>query len=51
MKTLQECFEYLAKISTPQLFENDKAICEGKLTLLNIWGALNSMKNGKKAWK
>ena len=47
MKTEQECFEYLAKISTPQLSENDKAICEGKLTLQNIWEALNSMKNGK----
>ena len=47
MKTEQECFEYLAKISTPQLSENDKAIFEGKLTLQNIWEALNSMKNGK----
>ena len=47
MKTGQECFEYLAKVSTPQLSENDKAICEGKLTLQNIWEALNSMKNGK----
>ena len=47
MKTEQECFEYLAKIGAPQLSENDKAICEGKLTLQNIWGALNSMKNCK----
>ena len=47
MKTEQECFEHLAKISTPQLSENDKAFCEGKLTLQNIWEALNSMKNGK----
>ena len=47
MKTEQECFEYLAKISTLQLSENDKAISEGKLTLQNIWEALNSMKNGK----
>ena len=47
MKTEQQWFEYLAKISTPQLSENDKAICEGKLTLQNIWEALNSMKNGK----
>ena len=45
MKTEEECFEYLAKISTPQLSENDKDICEGKLTLQNIWEALNSMKN------
>ena len=47
MKTEQECFEYLAKISTPQLSENDKAICEGKLTLQNTWEALNIMENGK----
>ena len=47
MKTEQECFEYLAKISTPQLSENDKVFCECKLTLQNIWEALNSMKNGK----
>ena len=47
MKTEQQCFEYLEKISTPQLSENDKAFCEGKLTLQNIWEALNSMKNGK----
>ena len=47
MKTGQECFEYLAKISTCQLSENDKAICEEKLTSQNIWEALNSMKNGK----
>ena len=47
MKTEQECFEYLEKISTSQLSENDKAFCEGKLTLQNIWEALNSMKNGK----
>ena len=25
MKTEQECFKYLEKISTPQLSENDKA--------------------------
>ena len=47
MKIEQKCFEYLAKISTPQLSENDKAFCEGKLTSQNIWEALNSMKNGK----
>ena len=47
MKTEQECFGYLEKISTPQLSENGKAVCEGKLTLKNIWEALNSMKNGK----
>ena len=47
MKTEQECFEYLAKISTPQLSEDNKAICEGNFTLQNIWEALNSMKNSK----
>ena len=35
--TKQECFECQAKISTPKICENDKAICEDKLTLQNIW--------------
>ena len=47
MKTEEECLDYLSKINTPQLSENDKAICEGKLTLQNIWEVLNSMKDGK----
>ena len=47
METEQECFKYLAKISTPQISENYKAICEAKTHIKNIWEALNSMKNGK----
>ena len=42
-----ECLEYLTRINTPHLWENDKASCKGKLTLQNIWEALISMKNGK----
>ena len=47
MKTEQECLDYLAKINTPQLSENDKTIREGIFTLQNTWEALNSMQNGK----
>ena len=47
MTTDQECVDYLAKINTPQLSESDKTICEGKLTLQNIWEALDSTENCK----
>ena len=47
LQTERECLEYLTRINTPHLSESDKASCEGKLTLQNIWEALISMKNGK----
>ena len=46
-KAERECLEYLSGINTPHLSQSDKASCEGKLTLQNIWEALISMKNGK----
>ena len=47
LQTERECLEFLTRINTPHLSESDKASCEGKLTLQNIWEALISMKNGK----
>ena len=47
LKTEKECLQYLSRINTPQLLQSDKAFCDGKLTLQNIWEALISMKNGK----
>ena len=47
LKTERECLEYLSRINTPHLSQSDKASCEGKLTLQNIWDALIGMKNGK----
>ena len=39
--------QYLASISTPQLFSTDREACEGKITLQNCWETLVSMKDGK----
>ena len=47
MKTEEECLQYLSKLSTPKLSEDDKSLCEGKLTLNECLNALSSMKNGK----
>ena len=47
VKTEEECLQYLSKLSTPKLSEDDKSLCEGKLTLNECWNALSSMKNGK----
>ena len=47
MKTEKECLQYLLKLSTPKLSEDEKSLCEGKLTLNECWNALSSMKNGK----
>ena len=47
MKTEEECLQYLSNLSTPVLTEDEKSLCEGKLTLNECWEALNSMKNGK----
>ena len=38
---------YLSRINTPHLSQSDKASCEEKLTLQNIWEALIGMENGK----
>ena len=47
VKTEVECLQYLLKLSTPKLSEDEKSLCEGKLTLNECWNALSSMKNGK----
>ena len=47
VKTEEECLQYLSKLSTPKLSEDEKGLCEGKLTLNECWNALSSMKNGK----
>ena len=47
VKTEEECLQYLSNLSTPVLTEDEKSLCEGKLTLNECWEALNSMKNGK----
>ena len=47
VKTEEECLQYLSNLSTPVLTEDEKSLCEGKLTLNECWEALNSVKNGK----
>ena len=50
MKSLRsedECLQYLASISTPQLSSTDREVCEGKITTQNCREALVSMKDGK----
>ena len=47
MKTEEECLQYLSKLSTSKLSEDEKSLCEGKLTLNECWNALSSMKNEK----
>ena len=42
-KTESECFSYLDSIDTPNLSEDEKNLCEGKLTVKKCWDALNSM--------
>ena len=46
-KSEDECLQYLASISTPQLSSTDREACEGKITMQNCWEALMSMKDGK----
>ena len=47
VKTEDECLQYLSNLSTPVLTEDEKSLCEGKLTLNECREALNSMKMGK----
>ena len=46
-KTEQVRLSYLEEVNTPKLSEEDKDICEGKLSVYERWNALNSMQNGK----
>ena len=43
----QQCMEYLKQINTPKLSDEDKLVCEGKLSMEECWSALQSMSNGK----
>ena len=47
LRSEDECLQYLASISTPQLSSTDREACEGKITMQNYWEALVSMKDGK----
>ena len=45
-KTERQCFEYLAEINTPVLTPEERELCEGQLTLNEIFNALNIMHPG-----
>ena len=47
VKTEKECFDYLADINTPALSEDDETLCDGQITLNEIFGALNNMASNK----
>ena len=47
VKTEKECFDYLADINTPALSEDDQTLCDGQITLNEIFGALNNMASNK----
>ena len=42
-KTKSECLSYLDSLGIPKLSEDEKNLCEGKLTVKECWDALNSM--------
>ena len=46
-KTEDECIAYLRRINIPKLTDDERNVCEGKLTKMEIWNALNSMGNNK----
>ena len=43
----QQCTEYLKQINTPNLSDEDKLVCEGKLSMEECQSTLQSMSNGK----
>ena len=47
LKTEQECLNYLNDINTPLLSEHESLSCEGKLTLKEIYLALESIPGNK----
>ena len=47
VKTEKECSDYLADINTPALSEDDQTLCDGQITLNEIFGALNNMVSNK----
>ena len=46
-KTEDECIAYLKNINIPKLTDDERNVCEGKLTKMEIWNALNPMRNNK----
>ena len=46
-KTKNACLSYLANFKLPRLMENERVLCEGKLTKRKCWEALVSMGNNK----
>ena len=46
-KTGDECIAYLKNINIPKLTDDERYVCEGKLTEMEIWNALNPMGNNK----
>ena len=47
LKTERDCLEYLAGISAPSLSKHDQGLCEGQLSLKEIFDALNNMPTDK----
>ena len=43
VKSEKECFDYPSDINTPALSEDDQTLCDGQITLNEIFGALNNM--------
>ena len=46
-KTKADCLHYLNDISVPELSEEDRTICEGKLSKIECYDALLSLGNNK----
>ena len=46
-KTEDECIAYLRNINIPKLTDDERNVCEGKLTKMEIWYTLNSMGNNR----
>ena len=46
-KTEDECIAYLRNINIPKFTDDERNVCEGELTKMEIWNALNSMGNNK----
>ena len=44
LRSEDECLQYLASISTPQLSSTDMEVCKGKITMQNCWEALVSIR-------
>ena len=47
-KTEEDYITYPRNIDIPQLTDDERIVCEGKLTKMEIWNALNSVRNNKR---